>query len=83
MRRMNDEQAPSDGVIAPTSRDVLAYFFRLGFVNIGGPVAQLTMRHRRQPLRQQRGVRAWLSPGVERLVVEVASVVSAQRHDIR
>jgi chromate transporter len=42
---MNNDRSRSEDVVAPTSREVLTYFFRLGFVNIGGPVAQLTMMY--------------------------------------
>src|ERR671933_2073071 len=34
----SDEQMPS-------SREVFGYFFLLGFINIGGPVAQITMMY--------------------------------------
>ena len=34
-----------DGDQMPSWREVFLYFLMLGFINIGGPVAQITMRH--------------------------------------
>ncbi|MBI3521973.1 MAG: chromate efflux transporter [Chloroflexi bacterium] len=76
---MSDERSRPDAV-APTSREVLAYFFRLGFVNIGGPVAQLTMMHdhfvdRAHWLSRERFVRIMgvchLLPGPEALQLAI------------
>lgn len=80
MHRVNDEPARTDGEVAPTSREVLAYFFRLGFVNIGGPVAQLTMMYdqfvdRAHWLSRERFVRIMgvchLLPGPEALQLAI------------
>ena len=80
MHRVNDEPARTDGEVAPTSRKVLAYFFRLGFVNIGGPVAQLTMMYdqfvdRAHWLSRERFVRIMgvchLLPGPEALQLAI------------
>lgn len=77
---MSDERTRLEGVIAPTSREVLAYFFRLGFVNIGGPVAQLTMMYdhfvdRARWLSRERFVRIMgvchLLPGPEALQLAI------------
>lgn len=42
MDRMQDE---GTRIAAPEAEGVFRYFFRLGFVNIGGPVAQLAMMY--------------------------------------
>lgn len=77
---MTDERTRPDGLVAPTSRAVLAYFFRLGFVNIGGPVAQLTMMYdhfvdRAHWLSRERFVRIMgvchLLPGPEALQLAI------------
>ena len=58
----------------PPAREVLLYFLLLGFINIGGPVAQITMMYnkmveRRHWLSKDRFVRmmglAHLLPGPE------------------
>jgi len=41
--RPNDEVTIDDGHQMPSWREVFLYFLFLGFVNIGGPVAQITM----------------------------------------
>ena len=77
---MNNDRSRSEDVVAPTSREVLTYFFRLGFVNIGGPVAQLTMMYdqfveRGRWLSRERFVRIMgvchLLPGPEALQLAI------------
>ena len=38
-------EADSDGHQMPSWREVFLYFLFLGFVNVGGPVAQITMMY--------------------------------------
>src|SRR5260370_24071092 len=45
-----------EGDQMPSSRKVFLYFFTLGFINIGGPVAQITMMYNHMVERHQ-----WLS----------------------
>src|SRR5690349_8884326 len=55
MKEAFEESRPSDGAM-PTWREVFLYFLFLGFVNIGGPVAQITMMFNHMVER-----RHWLS----------------------
>ena len=43
MPEENDRETADDGHRMPSWREVFLYFLFLGFVNIGGPVAQITM----------------------------------------
>jgi len=51
-----EQTASGDGDRMPSSREVFLYFLMLGFVNIGGPVAQITMMYNHMVER-----RHWLS----------------------
>lgn len=64
----------------PPGREVFLYFFRLGFINIGGPVAQITMMYNKMVershwLSQDRFVRimgfAHMLPGPEALQLAI------------
>lgn len=50
------QTATGDGDRMPSWREVFLYFLMLGFVNIGGPVAQITMMYNHMVERRQ-----WLS----------------------
>ena len=43
MPEENDREIADDGHRMPSWREVFLYFLFLGFVNIGGPVAQISM----------------------------------------
>ena len=51
-----NEEAEGDGHQMPSWREVFLYFLMLGFINIGGPVAQITMMYNHMVER-----RHWLS----------------------
>jgi chromate transporter len=51
-----DNEATNDGHQMPSWREVFLYFLFLGFVNIGGPVAQITMMYNHMVEK-----RRWLS----------------------
>src|SRR6185295_17682218 len=51
-----DQTAIADNDRMPSSREVFLYFLMLGFVNVGGPVAQITMMYNHMVER-----RRWLS----------------------
>src|SRR5712691_3295153 len=51
-----EQTAIDDGHQMPSWRDVFLYFLMLGFVNVGGPVAQITMMYNHMVER-----RHWLS----------------------
>jgi len=56
---LKEEQASTvDGDQMPSWREVFLYFLMLGFINIGGPVAQITMMYNHMVER-----RRWLSEG--------------------
>src|SRR5687767_9166172 len=50
------EKTTGDGDQMPSWREVFLYFLMLGFINIGGPVAQITMMYNHMVERRQ-----WLS----------------------
>src|SRR5688500_17999997 len=50
------EKITGDGDRMPSWREVFLYFLMLGFINIGGPVAQITMMYNHMVERRQ-----WLS----------------------
>jgi chromate transporter len=50
------ETAPGEEHHMPASREVFLYFLLLGFINVGGPVAQITMMYNHMVER-----RGWLS----------------------
>src|ERR1700738_824524 len=52
----HEQTAIGDGDQMPSWREVFLYFLMLGFINIGGPVAQITMMFNHMVER-----RAWLS----------------------
>ena len=52
----NNPAAPDNGDQMPSWREVFLYFLTLGFINIGGPVAQITMMYNHMVER-----RHWLS----------------------
>src|SRR5690242_3447544 len=52
----NQEMTNDDGHQMPSWREVFLYFLFLGFINIGGPVAQITMMYNHMVER-----RHWLS----------------------
>src|SRR5690349_636700 len=52
----NQEMTNDDGHQMPSWREVFLYFLFLGFVNIGGPVAQITMMYNHMVER-----RKWLT----------------------
>src|SRR6266705_975640 len=45
MKKRSKEKATEDGHQMPSWREVFLYFLFLGFVNVGGPVAQITMMY--------------------------------------
>src|SRR6202521_3302540 len=45
VRKGHKQTANEAGHQMPSSREVFLYFLMLGFVNIGGPVAQITMMY--------------------------------------
>ena len=51
-----DQEATSETDRMPSWREVFLYFLMLGFVNVGGPVAQITMMYNHMVERRQ-----WLS----------------------
>ena len=53
---LSKERAAEDGHQMPSWREVFLYFLFLGFVNVGGPVAQITMMYNHMVER-----RHWLS----------------------
>ena len=72
--------ATEDGHQMPSSREVFLYFLMLGFVNIGGPVAQITMMYnhmveRRHWLTEDRFVKIMafchMLPGPEALQLAI------------
>ena len=56
MAHKTKPQTLSDGDQMPSWRDVFLYFLMLGFINVGGPVAQITMMYNHMVER-----RHWLS----------------------
>lgn len=55
-RKAKREQAAiGDGDQLPSWREVFLYFLMLGFVNIGGPVAQITMMYNHMVERRHIG----------------------------
>ncbi len=75
-----NEAAEGDGHQMPPWREVFLYFLLLGFINIGGPVAQITMMYnhmveRRQWLSEDRFVKIMASchmlPGPEALQLAI------------
>src|SRR6266581_7123703 len=44
-QQLNSETAADEGDQMPSWREVFLYFLFLGFVNVGGPVAQITMMY--------------------------------------
>src|SRR5215831_10580076 len=54
MDRLGSDQTQEERM--PTSREVFLYFLLLGFINIGGPVAQITMMYNKMVERSH-----WLS----------------------
>lgn len=56
MEGANRNESPQPGEHMPKWREVFLYFLMLGFINIGGPVAQITMMFNHMVER-----RAWLS----------------------
>lgn len=56
MKKRSKEKAAEDGHQMPSWRVVFLYFLFLGFVNVGGPVAQITMMYNHMVER-----RKWLS----------------------
>jgi chromate transporter len=52
----HEQSVSSDGDQMPSWREVFLYFLMLGFINIGGPVAQITMMYNHMVER-----RHWLS----------------------
>ncbi len=74
------QAASEDGHQMPSSREVFLYFLMLGFVNIGGPVAQITMMYnhmveRRHWLTEDRFVKIMafchMLPGPEALQLAI------------
>src|SRR6266550_492782 len=55
-QKRSKERAAEDGHQMPSWREVFLYFLFLGFVNVGGPVAQITMMYNHMVER-----RKWLS----------------------
>src|SRR5947209_4887616 len=55
-KQRSKERAAEDGHQMPSWREVFLYFLFLGFVNVGGPVAQITMMYNHMVER-----RHWLS----------------------
>jgi chromate transporter len=55
-KQTKNEEAEGDGHQMPSWREVFLYFLMLGFINIGGPVAQITMMYNHMVER-----RHWLS----------------------
>jgi len=75
-----DQAATVDGDQMPSWREVFLYFLMLGFINIGGPVAQITMMYnhmveRRHWLSDERFVRIMafchMLPGPEALQLAI------------
>src|SRR6266513_2804568 len=56
MKKRSKEKAAGDGHQMPSWREVFLYFLFLGFVNVGGPVAQITMMYNHMVER-----RKWLT----------------------
>jgi chromate transporter len=56
MTEDNQHESATSGENMPAWREVFLYFLMLGFINIGGPVAQITMMFNHMVER-----RAWLS----------------------
>jgi len=56
LQEPNNNEPPQPGEHMPKWREVFLYFLMLGFINIGGPVAQITMMFNHMVER-----RAWLS----------------------
>src|SRR5258706_7029605 len=56
LQEANRNESPQPGEHMPKWREVFLYFLMLGFINIGGPVAQITMMFNHMVER-----RAWLS----------------------
>ena len=55
-KQRSKERAAEDGHLMPSWREVFLYFLFLGFVNVGGPVAQITMMYNHMVER-----RRWLT----------------------
>ena len=55
-QQLKQQQTLTDGDQMPSWREVFLYFLMLGFINIGGPVAQITMMYNHMVER-----RHWLS----------------------
>src|SRR5258708_31098107 len=56
MKKRSKEKTANDGHQMPSWREVFLYFLFLGFVNVGGPVAQITMMYNHMVER-----RKWLT----------------------
>src|SRR6266496_2864506 len=80
MNKRSKEKAADDGHQMPSWREVFLYFLFLGFVNVGGPVAQITMMYnhmveRRKWLTEDRFVKIMafchMLPGPEALQLAI------------
>src|SRR6266581_8356719 len=79
-QQLNSETAADEGDQMPSWREVFLYFLFLGFVNVGGPVAQITMMYnhmveRRRWLTEDRFVKIMafchMLPGPEALQLAI------------
>src|SRR5438128_3987607 len=79
-KQRSKERAADDGHQMPSWREVFLYFLFLGFVNVGGPVAQITMMYnhmveRRKWLTEDRFVKIMafchMLPGPEALQLAI------------
>jgi chromate transporter len=80
VKKSSKEKAAGDGHQMPSWREVFLYFLFLGFVNVGGPVAQITMMYnhmveRRKWLTEDRFVKIMafchMLPGPEALQLAI------------
>jgi len=80
MKKRSQEREADDGHQMPSWREVFLYFLFLGFVNVGGPVAQITMMYnhmveRRKWLTEDRFVKIMafchMLPGPEALQLAI------------
>src|SRR6266581_2621589 len=88
-QQLNSETAADEGDQMPSWREVFLYFLFLGFVNVGGPVAQITMMYnhmveRRRWLTEDRFVKIMafchMLPGPEAL--QLAIYVGYLKHKL-